>query len=322
MKLNKSFLLKIIPNDYSIKEGLLFLKRHMLGVSYSGRSTAPESLPKKFHANKGIAEKTILFTGDLMPTAGLDLTLTPNIQEFISDVDIVVINLEGVIHKKTSFQSLRHRKKIVNDIKSLFPQTEIIINCANNHANDFGSDVFQRSYDFLKESGFKVIGHKNEPSLVINDLNFCAVSSLSNKADPQIHYQKELTTNTLDSHIQQEKFNILLPHWGLEFTRYPTPKQVNISYSLIKKWDQIVGSHSHYPQIVTSQEIKKVKKIIAYSLGDFFFLTPLPIYQYGTLLKTTIGKINHKPVLVKSEYIDTRCVFRKKKIHLKEANLK
>ena len=323
MKRDKPGLLAIIPNDYSIKEGLLHLKRLVFGISYYGKSTAPKPLPKHFDANKGFAKKTVLFTGDLMPTSGFDLSFAPSIKRFISDVDVVVINFEGVINnRKNGLQLLSHNKKIINDIKLLFENKAIIISCANNHANDFGHDIFLKSYNLLKESGFKVLGHKDEPSLVLGDLNFCSVSTLSNNSNPPIYYQKDLTSKDLDSSIKQDKFNILLPHWGIEFTRYPTQKQVVVSNGLLKKWDQIVGSHSHYPQILTSKTVNNTKKIIAYSLGNFCFRSFFPVHRYGALLKTEIGKLNGKPVLIKSEYIDTRCSFKKDRFHIQEFVLK
>jgi poly-gamma-glutamate capsule biosynthesis protein CapA/YwtB (metallophosphatase superfamily) len=83
--------------------------------------------------------------------------------------------------------------------------------------------------------------------------------------------------------------------------KYPSLNQQKFAKKLLKDWDVIIGTHSHYPQPITLEKIKEKNKILAYSLGDFGFLSIHPLYQKGIVLKITTTK-NNNPVLTKCSY--------------------
>ena len=89
--------------------------------------------------------------------------------------------------------------------------------------------------------------------------------------------------------IKPDLFNILYPHWSYELELNPRPKIVDIGNETIKKFDAIIGHHSHCPQPISVFN-NDVNKLIAYGLGDFCIWEKLKHYLYGIVLKVEIGQ--------------------------------
>lgn len=303
---------ELLRNDYSFMEKVRLIKSHISGPSDRYEMTAPVEIHSVEELNKIKGRKIIVtFLGDVMPIGKHTLEVSSEIEKLIHEADIIVLNLEGILNYRPRMLALRHTDKILDELEKLAPKKKFLINCANNHAGDFGKEKFRKSYEILKKRGFRTIGRDDEPTAEIENINFCAFSEWSNQRNPGINYIKS-SKEKLSKYIKKDKCNILLPHWGYELERYPSPQQIETSKALLAEWDAIIGAHSHIPQAVSSYSSDEKKKLVAYSLGNFCFLSYIPIYQKGCVLQAEFGKdesgkwragtIKYKRIIFKPRY--------------------
>jgi hypothetical protein len=278
---------KKISTPYNFKEKLSWLKNNILGPSRKFKKLT-DFIPQNIELNEITTEIKLGFIGDIMKMGKKSLEFDPELKNFIADVDYLVGNFEGTISEgKKVFMAQEHNKGIIEDLKDLFPPEKMVLTNANNHSGDFGWTEFNKSYEMLKDNDFIVIGRKDEPSIVLDDIiNLTTISKWSN--------QPCLYIPTFDDIIKSlrpdMKFNILYPHWGYEMQLYPNPDQIENAKNLLEHWDMIIGHHSHCPQPITEYETPDNNKLLAYSLGDFCINVKLNKYRHGIITKVDIGK--------------------------------
>lgn len=278
--------LKRFSTPYNFSEKLRWAKNLLVGPSkkYKGLTNF---IPHKSHGNAITAEMKLGFLGDIMAMGDKDLRIHSRVEDFFKDVDFLVGNFEGVISsKKKGILGLRHSKKVIDSLGSLFNPLKFVLCCANNHSGDFGWTEFNNSYQLLKEKGFLAIGRKDEPSILLKDqINLACATAWSNQPCSFV-----LKFGEIDKYLNESaKFNILFPHWGYEFRLYPNPAQIELGQELLEKWDMIVGHLSHMPQPITFNDKNGTRKILAYSLGDFTLGSWLKKARHGLVVKTEVG---------------------------------
>jgi len=178
----------------------------------------------------------------------------------------------------------------------------------NNHILDHGSDVVRETLNSLRENNILPLGIntklKYSPKTtveirnkIISIVNVCTnIGTLT----PVLHNEQKIPNPSKNADI-----NILLLHWGYEYTKWPSKKQVEMAHDLINKgYDIIIGNHTH-----SLQPIEKYKnKYIAYSLGDFIFPS-----RFSTSNTSGVITIN-----IKNGKIDCSCVsFDKENMNVK-----
>ena len=249
-------------------------------------------IPQKYSLNAISPKIKLGFLGDIMRLKDKELQFAPELSEFFQDVDYLIGNFEGTIlkEKKKGIMVQGHSEKILEVLETLFPPKKFVLGNANNHSGDLGWNLFNESYTMLKDHGFLTIGRRDEPCILLNNqVNVTACTDWTNQPDtPFISYMGEI-----DDHFSPEaNFNVLFPHWGYEMQFYPNPKQIERTKTLLEKWDLIIGHHSHCPQPITAYEIETVKKLVAYSLGDFCFGIGIKKYHHGIVVKVELGPAN------------------------------
>jgi hypothetical protein len=178
-----------------------------------------------------------------------------------------------------------HQEEVLRALKRLFPPERTVLTNANNHTCDFGWVEFNKSYQLQKKHGFLVIGRKDQPSILLNGhINVANVTQWSNQP---CTYLAEFTD--IDEAYDPAVFNVLSPHWGYEMQMYPNPEQIAEGKDLLRNWDMIVGHHSHAPQVITAYETDDVRRLLAYSLGDFCTYLEIEKYRHGIVVKTEVG---------------------------------
>jgi hypothetical protein len=178
-----------------------------------------------------------------------------------------------------------HREEVLAALKRLFPPERTVLTNANNHTCDFGWAEFKKSYQLQKRHGFRVIGRKDEPSILLDGrINVANVTQWSNQP---CTYLAEFTD--IEEAYDPAAFNVLSPHWGYEMQIYPGPEQIAEGKSLLGSWDMIVGHHSHAPQVITAYETDDGRRLLAYSLGDFGTYLGIDKYRHGIVVKTEVG---------------------------------
>ena len=262
-KTNYDFIESLPENSLLNKEG---------GVSYY-------SVIFKKGAKQEISQNSILFVGDIMMARGVAQLLNKygldypykKIKNIFRGIDIVYGNLEGPIMANAAPVSLHsvnfaYPPEIAELLKNL---GFTVLNIANNHTKDKGSQGLEETRKYLKENNIYSLG----------DYQSC---------DSKYYFQKDnvvliganLTYGNYDcveeilenvEKLKQENPNlyiIVTPHWGEEYTPFPTKFQENTGHKFIDKGvDAVIGHHPHVVQLV--EEYKE--KPIFYSLGNFVF---------------------------------------------------
>jgi poly-gamma-glutamate synthesis protein (capsule biosynthesis protein) len=206
------------------------------------------------------------------------------VRSLFSSSDLVVGNMETVL---THNGSPRDDKLCLKGDPSYAQALEKaginILTLANNHCLDYGIEGLTNTKQALGEQDLKVLGagrnyeEAAEPLIVeereirFGFLAFCHDSTkhsgaaTSNSAGiAPLDYEKALESvaqlkQTVD-HV------ILLLHWGLEYSHYPTPEQVEFARNAIDQGaSAILGHHSHCIQGIETYN----GGIIAYSLANF-----------------------------------------------------
>ncbi|HYU53212.1 MAG TPA: CapA family protein [Gemmatimonadaceae bacterium] len=278
---------RFFAQPYTFVEGVSWIVNNLFGPSVKDRELT-SFIPRRSWLNLITRRITLGFMGDIMPFREVDLQVNAGLKEFFSDVDYLVGNFEGTLisgRTKRVLLGQAHTDRTVAALAALFPPERTVLSCANNHAADFGFDAFSRSYERLKESGFRTIGRGDEPAIRLGEINIATGTMWSNQRCGYISRFENLGS----SYTEDAAFNILFPHWGFELRLYPPASQIESGERLLKQWDMIVGHHSHSPQPVASYEIGRRRKLLAYSLGNLTFGLRLGKYLHGIVLKVTAG---------------------------------
>lgn len=220
---------------------------------------------------------TILFTGDIMMARTVESTIKASgadyplssITDILKDADLTVGNFEGTIREKERIEKVNEL-----DFDTVPANADILKNAgfdlvslANNHADDFGSDVTTFTRETLEEHGLHTFGD------ALMSENFVAHEVINGRSFAFIGFHAFLETpESLFETIQAEKtdgnFVIVFPHWGNEYETDPYISQVVAAHEFIDAGaDLVVGAHPH-----VIQPVEMYKGVpIFYSLGNFLF---------------------------------------------------
>jgi len=301
--LNKTKYYKIytFANPYSIYDLIVVSIYNVLPPSKSYKKNIEEEAPNNMVFLESDKTIKILFLGDYMPYGNKKIIISDEIQTLVDEAEIVVINLEGIIKNEKRLLALNHSIQVIDDIKRLFPNKFVVINTVNNHSLDFGIESYENSCQLLKEAGFAVITNSHS-TFIYRNIKFNAKTFLSNQKSSSFQIQKLDNYHCLEETFEPNYYHIFLPHWGIEMYRYPQPRQIQLASELLNYYDFIVGNHSHYPQSIVSHYINGKHKGVAYSLGDFSFISDMNNYKYGLILKLELSINDLKPELCSVNY--------------------
>jgi len=296
-----------ISTPYNLRESIGWLKRNAAGLSKKNAGIV-KCVPNYHIVNPRVKPQyKVAFVGDIAPSARSRITFDRELKQFVSGSDCLVANFAGTIvgkgQKVVPFDQA-HTAQIRDMLADFFPPEKTCISVANNHAGDFGKKVFLESVGMLHSHGFRVFGWNELPCIDVNDdIRLINGTMWSNRP---CDYVCKLEDS--ERHIKPGAFNFLYPHFGYELELYPRPGIVALGRELIAKFDAVIGDHSHCPQPVTIEDIKGIKKVLAYSMGDFCTSAKMKKYQYGIALKMELGRNDFGRLLAGSvEWCLTRC---------------
>ena len=251
----------------------------------------------------------ISFVGDIMPGGVLayqDRFYTDSIKEYLSGFDLRVATLEVAIGDNISFDEIKMKGRcniIYSKNESIAKIVELninIVSLANNHIFDLGFEGFENTIKLLGENKICYCGagrnieEARRPVLIEMHGKTIAFLAYCDYDFPTIGYVPIATENSyginplnIDSAVADIKkykekcdFVVILPHWGVEYNRFPTKKMKDYGKMMIDAGaDLIIGSHAHIVQPI----IRYKKKQIFYGLGnflfpDFYMYPPRPIW--------------------------------------------
>ena len=235
---------------------------------------------------------TLVFVGDLMLAEGPGKLIRSgrdpfeNFASTFRAADLTIGNLECVISAKGSAEikpyTFRAPKRALPLLKKYFS----VVSLANNHSGDFGKAAFADMLDSLDRHQIAYVGGgrklRDAHRPFIRDIKGKRIGVLayngffprSFEALPDSPGNAWLDEDYVVDDIRRAKqdygidFLIVYPHWGWEYQKIASERQVRMAHLMIDSGaDAVVGGHPHVTQNI---EIYQGKPIF-YSLGNFVF---------------------------------------------------
>lgn len=212
--------------------------------------------------------------------------------KYFKNDDITIGNMEVPISSEDKFLGDAYQFVSPPSIGNLIANQSIeVLGTANNHSFDQGIDGVNSTIDFFKNKNILTVGtnktkeDKNTPHIIEKNgikIGFAAYTLFTNIKSNQedlwrINYYrepysktyteyKENMKNELTELVNNSDVQIVLMHWGNEFTYTLTDDQKDMAKFLSELGiDIVVGSHSH-----NIQSIDYVgDTLVYYSMGNF-----------------------------------------------------
>jgi poly-gamma-glutamate capsule biosynthesis protein CapA/YwtB (metallophosphatase superfamily) len=261
----------------------------------------------------------LLSVGDITLQTKDDKDPFENVLHIFEKKDILFGNLETVL----SDTGEKAKKSVVlcsspNTVKYLKDVNFDVLNIANNHILDLGTEGFKNTVDSLNDNNLNYIGADNDKSKsksLILEKNGLKLGFLgytigrfkeTNTISPSKLNEKEII---LDITSLKDKcdFVVVSLHWGTENVFYPSPKQVDLAHRLVDAGATLILGH--HPHVI--QGIEKYNNgLIAYSLGNFQFDTKLSQSKTNDSIILSVdfdenGIKNHEviPVVIDDDFL-------------------
>ena len=208
------------------------------------------------------------------------------VSDFLQSFDLVIANLETPVKGKNE---INEHKNIIfqsdpDPTRNILKNLNIgIVSLANNHIYDCKMSGLKATMSVLDECGINYTGagwnksHLDPVYFTLDKIRFAFLAYVDKNTNPRTSEFPELFINYFDENkiinsIREAKKNaeniILSLHWGIDYSHFATPYQVEASYRFADAGaDIIMGHHPH-----TIQMFKEYNgKYIFYSLGNLIF---------------------------------------------------
>lgn len=258
---------------------------------------------------------------DILKLKGYDYPYT-NVKDFLTKPDFTIANLETPITTRGTVQS---KEYVYRSSPIALPALKAagvdIVNLANNHVMDYGTDGLLDTMSALDQEGIKRVGagkdatEAYQPVMVEKDGVKIAVFGFSRvvpeaswKAAPghpgvAETYSYKVPVEAIQKAKAAADLVVVVAHWGVERDDNPDKYQKELAHRYIDAGaDLIIGGHPH-----VLQSFEQYKgKWIAYSLGNFIFTTnDTPKTWESVILEAACSKdkscnIHLVPILTKS----------------------
>lgn len=231
----------------------------------------------------------LIFSGDVLSTASRGQFVSASLCEQIRNADFSICNLEAplisgsdaIVPAPKAGPSISQPPQVAS---LLVDAGFKAVSLANNHMFDFGVAGYHSTVEACQKAGLTSFGAgtydiARAPMSIDLDglrISFIACGEAQFGAhmefDPYTYGYPWINDPDFESHIAKSKsecdFLFLLPHAGLEDYPVPLSEWRSRYKSLCRAGaDAIIASHPHVPQGYEYFD----GKIIAYSLGNFFF---------------------------------------------------
>lgn len=262
---------------------------------------------------------TILATGDILMhntviAAGFsdgqynyDNMFSP-VKDLIASADYALINLEaamaGPASGYTGYPLFNAPDSLAEALKN--NGFDLVTN-ANNHILDRGYAGAMRTLDILRQNGLDTLGVnkslQEKETMLIKDIRGIKVGFLAYGYDTNgipLPADKPYFYNLLDEENILQDIAAMRPqvdvlvlslHWGVEYSPYPTEKQVEQAHKFLAQGaDVIFGGHPHVLQPAEIITVNGKKKYIVYSMGNFLGDQRGVERNSGVIVKLTFEK--------------------------------
>lgn len=206
------------------------------------------------------------------------------VERHLVSSDIAIGNLEGPLSNIGLIEGSPESEVFRGDpssAKLLFESGFRVINIANNHISQHGSESFEESINALRENSVYPIGLRSQKALILSIKNkkiaFIGASMVPDNTDPNQSLYEVYSEVDIKNKIEECKnkadWIVVCLHWGVENNCEPTVEQIEVSEYLKDLGVNIVIGH--HPHIFYELDFDISKRFLcAYSLGNFIFDLP------------------------------------------------
>jgi poly-gamma-glutamate capsule biosynthesis protein CapA/YwtB (metallophosphatase superfamily) len=201
----------------------------------------------------------------------------------IGSYDAMMVNLENAVTRSIDSVEKEYVFRMRPEYLSLFDKGKItLVNCANNHTADFGTEGILETIRLLDSAGIRHVGigrtiaEARKPVILalngirIGFLGYGGVSAfLASRAQPgTTPRSRRIILSDIAKLRPRVNFVVVNLHWGEELAEQPDSAQIALAHAIIDAGaDLVIG---HHPHILQGIEYYR-GKMIAYSLGNFIF---------------------------------------------------
>ncbi len=187
-----------------------------------------------------------------------------------------------------------------------------MLQLANNHTYDRGYTGMKKTLENVKSQDFEQVGYapnitSPDPAIIsFEDMKVAFIAGtygFNTAGNPKnvtdgvvVISEKNITEMIKKSQELGADVIIVLPHWGTEYSKIESEKQVQQATKWIEEGAHlVVGSHPHVTQPVREITTTSGKKgVVAYSLGNFVSNQQDPYTDLGGIFTVSIRKDTYK----------------------------
>lgn len=191
-----------------------------------------------------------------------------NVSGVFESDDLTIVNLEGPLTDSTNKQDKTFAFKGDGSYTEILTSGSVeVVNLANNHSYDYGTEGFEDTQENVEAAGITWFGYDETPVMEVNGVKVGLVGVY------MLRLTDEEGKEAIASRIQQveeagAEVVIVSFHWGVEGSYTPTESQEMLAkYAIDEGADLVVGHHPHVLQGIDEYN----GKYIVYSLGNFCF---------------------------------------------------
>lgn len=215
---------------------------------------------------------------------GTDLpVIAESVLDSLNNANAVIGNFEFALSdQKVAYhafarQDITADRELIQDLRRI---DELILTLANNHMMDWGREGLLSTISALDEINAHYVGagenvHRASTphTFVINGIRFSLIAAAkpfcaATEHEPGIRaIDEEYLCNDVRELKRKGSDHVIVAlHWGVEYSRYPSPADQKLAHDLIKSGATLIlGHHPHTLQGIESTE----SGLIAFSLGNF-----------------------------------------------------
>lgn len=207
---------------------------------------------------------------------GIKGKLFENCEEQFKTADVIIGNFETVVYKPKK-RSLAEVQMTCSEevVAELSDAGFSVLNLANNHCLQHGTEGFRETRKACQKNGIKEIGVKDEDPYIMDikgiKLVFLSLCIHLEWYQPgNVLYENKI--EQIMAKVQrlramaQEMVIVVTVHWGDEFATYPSNAQIFLAHKFVDCGvDIILGHHSHIFQGIEEYN----GALIAYGQGNF-----------------------------------------------------
>lgn len=203
--------------------------------------------------------------------------------KYTDDDDLTIANLEGPL---TSNKEATDKGEGSFNFRGSTSYTNIlkkgsveVVNLANNHSFDYGSDGYTETKEVLDKAKIGYACGDLVYTKTVNNIKvgFMGINATAGYDDAASMLKQDMKT------LEEEECDLVIAefHWGTEGNYDPDTEQVNLAHKAIDAGaDLVIGAHPHVLQGI---EVYKDAYIL-YSMGNFVFGGNDNPKDYATML--------------------------------------